>query len=676
MDFHTFKLKFRQNFDKVIMLGHVYVTDVSKDDIWNTYLTAFPEEEQQPHNCNSCRQFLKPYANIVVCDDSLQLHSIWDFECEAPFKDVVSALHQLVMSAEIRDIFVTDTKKLGTDFNFETDEKNVVTKWEHFYATVDTPIYVNPRSLTRSLSSDISSLDGLRGAARSNQNVLLNSLTNFTLDAVDTVNDLIKQNSIYRGQEHLKVVRGFLTLKSEFDLLPESKRGLYAWKKSRETSLTVTKIKSSAIGTLIENLSGAMELNLAVSKYEAMVAPANYKRPTSLVSKSMIAKAEADIIELGLVNALKRRHAMIDDIKVTNLLYVNRDVKKAASIFEEMKENAPVNTQKLNKVEEVSAEKFIADILPTAKAIEVLLENKHVNNLMSLIASEDKSAKPLTMWDNEFTWVYNNNMADSVKERVKAAGGNVDAFLRVSLSWFNFDDLDIHIKEPNGNRVYFGIKGQLTSCGGRLDVDMNAGSGESRESVENIVYTDKMKAGKYEVLVHQYEKRENADVGFQIDYEHDGVLTKLNYDMAVTGYVSVGHITKKGKEITFTPAPNMKVNSAGVSKDVWDIKTNQFRKVSMIMKSPNHWDGKKVGNEHLFFMLEGAKNPDKARGFFNEYLKPELKNHRKVFEILGDKMKVDPSDNQLSGVGFSSTQKNEVTVKVTGNFDRIVKVKF
>ena len=106
------------------------------------------------------------------------------------------------------------------------------------------------------------------------------------------------------------------------------------------------------------------------------------------------------------------------------------------------------------------------------------------------------------------------------------------------------------------------------------------------------------------------------------------------------------------------------------------MATEQFHKVSVVMNSPNHWDGQAVGNKHYFFMLEGAKQPGTTRGFYNEYLRNELNEHRKVFEHLAGKMKVPASDEQLSGLGFSDTQRNELTVKVTGAFTRTLKVIF
>jgi len=91
---------------------------------------------------------------------------------------------------------------------------------------------------------------------------------------------------------------------------------------------------------------------------------------------------------------------------------VNRDAKKALGIFEELKEDVPVNSKSLSKVEEVTIDKFITDILPTVKSLEVLVENKHLNNLVSLIAPINKEAPSLFKWKNSYSWSYVNALTD------------------------------------------------------------------------------------------------------------------------------------------------------------------------------------------------------------------------------------------------------------------------
>ncbi len=203
---------------------------------------------------------------------------------------------------------------------------------------------------------------------------------------------------------------------------------------------------------------------------------------------------------------------------------------------------------------------------------------------------------------------------------------------------------------------------------------MNAGGAQSRSAVENIVWTNqsKMKTGVYELFIRQFTQRETIDTGFVVELEFGGTTHTFSYASLVRGDVAVAKFEYSKEEgIKFLES----LPSTSASKDVWNVSTQKFHKVRMIMNSPNHWDEQKVGNKHWFFILEDCKNDEKARGFFNEFLKEDLTTHRKVFEVLGSKMRVQKSDNQLSGLGFSSTQKTSFICRVTGAFARTIEVK-
>ena len=73
------------------------------------------------------------------------------------------------------------------------------------------------------------------------------------------------------------------------------------------------------------------------------------------------------------------------------------------------------------------------------------------------------------------------NIADSIKEKVRAAGGQTEGFLRCSLAWSNYDDLDLHVVEPNNLEIYY--SNRIGRSGGKLDVDENAGYGKTRKPV-------------------------------------------------------------------------------------------------------------------------------------------------------------------------------------------------
>jgi hypothetical protein len=64
------------------------------------------------------------------------------------------------------------------------------------------------------------------------------------------------------------------------------------------------------------------------------------------------------------------------------------------------------------------------------------------------------------------------------------------------------------------------------------------------------------------------------------------------------------------------------------------------------------------------FILRGCKTDEETRGVYNEFLKSELNEHRKVFELIGNKTKCPTAQEQLSGIGFSSTLPGSLSVKV------------
>jgi len=223
--------------------------------------------------------------------------------------------------------------------------------------------------------------------------------------------------------------------------------------------------------------------------------------------------------------------------------------------------------------------------------------------------------------------------------------------------------------------IYYGAP-KSSKTGGTLDVDMNAGN-LTRTPVENITYPDrnKMYEGVYRLQVHNYCKRESSNVGFEVEIEFDGTIHSFGYGKAVRQgeMISVADI-KYSKNEGFEIIKSL--DSTQKSKVVWGMPTQSFQEVSIVSFSPNYWDERTVGNKHYFFMLANCLNEEKARGFFNEFLTEELSTHRKVFELLGSKMRVEESDNQLSGIGFSSTQRNHLYARVTGSFSRTIKIIF
>lgn len=672
MDFKQFKIPVAKQFER-LSKHPLFRVDIDKDTLWSTYLESFPEgtnqvyRERREYDCSCCRQFVRAVGDVVAIIDGV-IVSIWDVTCdEMAYQTVANALSALVKSRPVANAFLNVESVAGTDKNFEQLTDGVTT-WNHFFVNIPAPFVCRGVDIGPRLSD-----------TRALHDVLYRSLAELTDDAVDTVLDLIGQNSLYRGEENKHAVTAFRALKREYATLTDDPaRHAFVWSRIKDLQASVSKIRNTSIGMLLVDLSEGMELEQAVRRFEAVVAPTNYKRPTALVTPKMIASAKATLAELGLISALERRYARLDDIRVGDIVFVDRDARKALTgdVFDSLV-TRPTSTKSLDRVEEAPIEAFISEIVPRAESIELFVENRHAPNLVSLIAPADPTANGLFKWDNRFSWSYNGDVADSIKERVKQAGGNVTGDVLCRLAWFNYDDLDLHMIEPDGYEIYYGNRTMTSRCGGRLDVDMNAGRGTTREPVENIFYANRttMREGLYRLFVHNFNQRETVDVGFEVEFDYLGTLhhfvhqRPLRYNERVT-VVAFRYSHRTGIEIVES------LPSTQTSKTTWNLKTQEFQRVNVLMMSPNFWGERGVGNKHYFFMLDGCRNDGTARGFYNEFLMESLTPHRKVIEMVGAKMRTDESENQLSGLGFSSTQRNNVLARVKGSFTRTVKITF
>lgn len=690
MKFITFKKKIQTQFEEMTKdATQLFEVELDRDDLWNAYLESFPPQfnkifrERREYDCSCCRQFIKNIGNVVVIKNN-KMVSLWDFAIDSEeYSPSVKALSNLIHSIPISNVYISKFNSVGTDSNKELFESGEVHTWEHHYLTIPSK-FVDKSSRTEG---------DLKGEKRDVRNVFKRSLDELTIDSIETILELIISNTLYKGEEWKTQLTTFLSLKRIYDTLTKEEQENYTWEQSLKVGAVIGKIRNHSIGTLLVNVSEGMDLDLAVKKYEQIVAPTNYKRPQAIYTAKMLEDAKKTIEELGYMDSLNRRFATLDDITVNNILFANRDSVnriKGNNPLDEMLGGLAINPKKFSKVDEISIEDFIQNVLPTTKEMELLLENKHSTNMTSLIAPQNKDSNVMLKWDNNFSWAYSGNITDSdIKERVKTAGGDVNGVLRFSIQW-NEDgndnnDLDAHCVQPNKDVIYFGTyKSRESSLSGMLDVDIQTPLSDSKAranggiAVENITFSNlnRMKDGEYKFMVHGYSNRGGRN-GFKAEIEFNGELYSFDYNKNVkTGeYVEVAVVTLKNG--IFTIKELFQSSSSVSSKEIWNVNTNQFVPVSVMMYSPNYWNEQTgIGNKHYFFMLKDCVNAETPSGFFNEYLKEDLMKHKKVFEALSGKMRVESVKDQLSGVGFSSTKRNEVVVKVKGSSERVMRLRF
>lgn len=684
-DFKEFRALLQDHFNEMVKDGApLFITNADEDKLYDLYLDSFPAgtnsifRKRREYDCSCCRRFVKNIGKLVSFMDD-QMVTVWDFDTKSDvYQPVVDALAAYVKTCAVVNPYYVSRNmisdgKFGTEMNceYDADHKTVHT-WDHFAVEIPRRFIVRSDDVPTKMAE-----------WRDSANVFKRSLEELTMDAVDTVLELIAQNSLYRGKEFERSVKEFKHDKIDYDKLSVNEKLAFVWLAPTYATAAQLRIRNTAIGTLLINLSEGMDVDAAVTAFEKVVAPANYKRPKAIFTKKMLEDAQKTVTELGYMNSLGRRFATLDDITANNILFCNRDaaprVMGAVDPFEVMAKSLGTDTKKFGRAEEIGIEKFVKEVLPTAAGLELFMENRFSKNMVSLIAPRDKNAPSMFKWANGFGWAYTGNVTDSqIRENVKNAGGKVDGVLRFSIQWndvpgeWDENDEDAHCIEPDKNHIYFGNKWHPRTDG-HLDMDITHPS-RDKAAVENITWPDikKMKEGEYSFYVHCFASR-GGKTGFRAEIEFDGNIYSFNYDKPLHGgqNVAVAKVALKDGKFSIKEL----LPSSTSTREIWGVNSNQFVPVSVAMYSPNYWDEQTGnGNRHYFFMLKDCVNPEKPNGFYNEFLKADLLQHKRVFEALGSQMAVQSVDDQLSGVGFSETQHNSFIVKVQGATERVLKV--
>lgn len=685
MEFKKFAAAVNTQFNK--MSEHeLYRLDISGQEVWDAYLAAFPEgtnpmyRVRTYHDGSYDRNVIRQIGNVVAIINGTKV-TIWDCEdLPYPYNQVASRIRLLLKDLLIDSLFRTKEAKLGYESTIENREDGPH-RWFHFHAQIA------KKHLSNSPGEAI-------GAEEAKIVVFQRGLKELAPEAVQSVLELIDEGGLYRGAEMRVAVASFHAMQEKYLPMANLDRNQFLWTNCHKPG---AQIRNTVIGTLLQDISEGVDFEKAVRSYESKVAPSNYKRPTAVITKGMVDQAMKKIDELGLENALQRRLAKLTDMDINDVLWADKSVSKKMKgplvnlLESEIKTPAP----KTDKATEISIDDFASLVLPKATSIELFFKNRNRPNLMTITTGEHEDEVQLFRWNNPFAWSYNGNIADSeMRQAVSEKGGRVDGAFRFSHQWNygkrNASLMDLHVFMPshggqrgsghsnygNTNRVGWNHRKHLPS-GGVQDVDYVDAAPVGYVPVENISFPDKsrMPEGKYHCAIHNWRFRSPTEGGFKAEIEFDGQVFEYEYDKPLKDneWVEVATVTLKNGE--FSIEHHLPCGSA--SQDVWGIQTEKFVKVQFVMNSPNHWGENHVGNKHWFFILEGCKTDEPVRGIYNEFLHPSLEPHRKVFEVLGSKTKCPVVEEQLSGLGFSSTKRDSILAHVsTGKATRLYNINF
>ena len=165
-----------------------------------------------------------------------------------------------------------------------------------------------------------------------------------------------------------------------------------------------------------------------------------------------------------------------------------------------------------------------------------------------------------------------DNALKELKERLEREGAK-SSDVQISLMWNNFNDLDLHVVCPSGERIHGGNR--ESACGGELDVDANVRP-ETKKPVENVVWPEgKAPGGTYKAYVHHYKKhkkrRSRDPTKFKIVCNAGGEI--LEYEGEITHgdpIMLICEFTIDDPETRTASASNAQQRLAALESGEWD----------------------------------------------------------------------------------------------------------
>ena len=162
------------------------------------------------------------------------------------------------------------------------------------------------------------------------------------------------------------------------------------------------------------------------------------------------------------------------------------------------------------------------------------MERENQRQADFLAAEESRLAEIAAAQQQQVASSSSNSKAINELQARLAREGAKSSDVQVSLMWNNYNDLDLHIVCPSGERIHGGNK--ISACGGELDVDANVRA-ETRKPVENVFWPEgTAPGGQYHVYVHYYKKhkkrRSKDPTKFQIMVNSGGEMTEYSAELS------------------------------------------------------------------------------------------------------------------------------------------------
>lgn len=385
--------------------GEVHLFETDTPDLYGLWLEGLSAADRDEHRCQACRRFLQRFGGLVrVTPEGATVPVMWSPEgVPELYLGAVKLLAATVSQAPISGVFLSAEQAWG---QAKTGE------WSHL-AVAPGEGCVHRPSPVKSTGQEMAEL-------RQDHAILLRGLEEFPLELVINAHSLLTSGALFRSEKCIGVAKWLMELHER--RAAEKNRRLrdnLTWLAVAGAPAGFCHVRSTMIGTLLEDLAAGMDFEAVKARFDAKMHPLQYQRPTAPPSAGNIAQAEKIVATLKSAGALERRFARLADIEALWLPRARepRGGPRTGEVFGHLK---PEETSRRTQVEAppvtMTWEKFARTVLPEAEAIEYWVPK--TNQLyLAMVTAKNPEAPPILQWDleskrNPLSWyVYVNGSA-------------------------------------------------------------------------------------------------------------------------------------------------------------------------------------------------------------------------------------------------------------------------
>lgn len=405
-DYSALLIGVRAAFDAVSDHARLFLTDAT--GLNDLYLGSLPQE-RQTHNCHACRRFIEVYGGLVAITEAGEtIPVMWQPEGVPEFyQETFAALRAKVKHARVTSVFLTKQAVWGTPLTGE---------WSHMAVNAPAQFVYREGALTAGQAM---------AAAKENYRTVATALTEFKPAMLDQALRLLSADALARSERFIGPVKWLRALHDR----PKGRVGEnLLWRAIASAPEGFCHPKSSVVGPLLNDIAEGLPFEEIKAKFEAMLHPLRYQRPTAAPSAGNIRVAEALVEKLGIASALERRFALVEELET---IWLPKAPAKPAGgiggVFGHLqaKDSGAVPVIDLPTMT-ITWEKFLRTILPDAERMDIRVPSQ--GNFEAYLTAARADAPIIFKWDNPVsTYVYHHGSVASRWGLVAGSWANVVA---------------------------------------------------------------------------------------------------------------------------------------------------------------------------------------------------------------------------------------------------------